>query len=94
MNVMENSYKREKAYEMSMRGHDAFDREDYQEAFRCWTTALKMDDSYEGAGAAQTNIGYLYENGYGVEKDEQEAVEWYEKAAENGNIYGLRNLAH
>ncbi len=94
MNVMENSYKREKAYEMSMRGHDAFDREDYEEAFRCWTTALKMDDSYEGSGAAQTNIGYLYENGYGVEKDEQEAVEWYEKAAENGNIYGLRNLAH
>ena len=94
MNDIGNSYKREKAYEMSMRGHEAFDREDYKEAFWCWTTAQKMDDSYEGSKTAQTNIGYLYETGLGVEKDELEAVKWYEKAVANGCLYGLRNLAH
>ncbi len=91
---MGDSFKSDKAYELSMKGHEAFDREDYQEAFWCWTTAQKMDDSYEGSGAAQTNIGYLYENGLGVEKNEQEAIMWYQKAADNGCPYGLKNLAH
>lgn len=38
---MGDSFKSDKAYELSMKGHEAFDREDYQEAFWCWTTAQK-----------------------------------------------------
>ena len=30
----------------------------------------------------QFNLGVMYENGRGVEKDEAEAVKWYRKAAE------------
>ena len=29
------------------------------------------------------NLGYMYEKGYGVTKDQVEAVKWYRKAAYN-----------
>ena len=34
-------------------------------------------------GAAQYRIGTMYENGIGVERNQDEALKWYEKAAEN-----------
>ena len=34
---------------------------------------------------AQIWLGYCYENGYGVEKDITKAVEWYRKAAAQGD---------
>jgi len=32
----------------------------------------------QGHASAQCNLALCYENGTGVEKDEQKAVEWYE----------------
>ena len=34
---------------------------------------------------AQLNLGVCYQYGIGVEKDEKQAVEWYQKAAEQGD---------
>jgi len=34
---------------------------------------------------AQTNLGDCYYNGKGVEQDASKALEWYKKAAEQGN---------
>jgi TPR repeat protein len=34
----------------------------------------------------------MYENGYGVTKDDTEAVKWFRKAAEQGNATGQYNL--
>nr|WP_051869077.1 SEL1-like repeat protein [Xenorhabdus bovienii] len=34
------------------------------------------------SAAGMCNVGYLYQTGLGVEKDEQKALEWYQKAAE------------
>ena len=39
----------------------------------------------KGYAAAQYNLGYCYEKGMGVSKDEEKAVEWYTKAANQGD---------
>ncbi|ACE06309.1 hypothetical protein Aasi_0950 [Candidatus Amoebophilus asiaticus 5a2] len=36
----------------------------------------------QGNILAQTNLGYMYENGLGVKQDNERAVEWYKNAAE------------
>src|SRR5256885_17240338 len=38
----------------------------------------------QGHGAAQNSLGWMYANGRGVDQDDQEAVRWYRKAAEQG----------
>ena len=42
-----------------------------------------------GNADAQTNLGYAYSNGRGVEQDYAEAVKWYRLAAEQGDA--MRN---
>jgi TPR repeat protein len=41
---------------------------------------------------AQMSMGMAYELGYGVAKDEQEALRWYELAAAQGNVLALERL--
>ena len=41
---------------------------------------------------AQNNMGVLYANGQGVDKDLVEAVRWYRKAAEQGHAQAQTNL--
>lgn len=38
----------------------------------------------QGFPGAQSNLGDLYANGYGVPKDPAEAASWYKKSAEQG----------
>ena len=35
---------------------------------------------------AQDNLGWMYQHGRGVPQDDVEAVKWYRKAAEGGNL--------
>ena len=42
--------------------------------------------------ALRYEIGWIYENGYGVEQDYAKALEWYTKVAEAGNIYAMNNI--
>ena len=44
-----------------------------------------------GDSQAQCNLGWCYETGTGVEKDEKKAVRWYTKSAEQG-VAGARTL--
>ena len=39
-----------------------------------------------------TNLGEMYEEGRGVDKDEKEAVRWYRKAAEKGDKEAQKRL--
>ncbi|MDR0834581.1 MAG: protein kinase [Candidatus Symbiothrix sp.] len=39
----------------------------------------------QGNSSDQTNLGWMYRNGYGVVKNYIEAAKWYRKAAEQGN---------
>jgi TPR repeat protein len=38
------------------------------------------------------HLGFAYERGKGVARDPVEAVRWYQKAAEAGNVYAMNNL--
>ena len=40
----------------------------------------------------QFNLGYCYQNGFGVSKDDSEAVKWYRMAAEQGDARSQYNL--
>ncbi len=40
----------------------------------------------QGNVSAQFNLADMYSNGRGIAKDDQQAVMWYRKAAEQGNV--------
>jgi len=46
----------------------------------------------EGHADSQYNVGLMYEQGIGVEKDEKEAVAWYGQSAAQGNSAAQYNL--
>jgi TPR repeat protein len=46
----------------------------------------------KGKAIAQSNLGFMYENGYGVEQSYEKAVEYYTMAAEQGHADAQRNL--
>jgi TonB family protein len=47
----------------------------------------------QGDAAAQNNVGWLYQNGWGVQQDYSKAMAWYRKAADQGNATAEVNLA-
>lgn len=67
------------------RGHLAAGRN--SEAFTLLSSAAE-----HGYRAAQVDLAALYESGAGVAKDEQAALQWYERAAEAGDAAALRAL--
>ena len=46
----------------------------------------------KGDASAQFNLGFMYDTGNGVAKDEAEAVKWYRKAADQGHAIAQFNL--
>ncbi len=68
-------------------GQDAFRRGAYSEAAVHWRDAAEKGDT-----AAQHSLAYLYDRGWGVEKDAVEAAHWYRAAAERGNPGSMLNL--
>ncbi len=75
------------AEECYKKGIDCFESKKFEEA------AFWFRGSAEkGNASAQCYLGYLYENGIGVEKSNIEAAKWYLKAAEQGNTLAQNNL--
>jgi hypothetical protein len=66
----------------------AFDRKDYQTAFR-----LFLGLAQNGNSDAQNNLAVMYRMGYGVTQNLTEAVKWFRRAAAQGNAQAHRNLA-
>ena len=62
------------------KGEDAYTAGDYATALAEFTPLAKAGDAL-----AQYNLGKMYRFGYGVEKDDAEAMKWYRLAAEAGN---------
>ncbi len=53
------------------------------------------DLATKGDATAQSVLGYMYEVGLGVPQDKTKAINWYRKAADQGNVYAndaLRGL--
>ena len=39
-------------------------------------------------------LGFMYENGYGVERNNNTSMEYYEMAVEMGNVHAMHNLGY
>jgi TPR repeat protein len=63
-------------------------RKDYEEAFRWFQKGAEAGDS-----SAQTNLGYMYDQGLGRQRNPSTAAACYGKAADAGNPLGENNLA-
>lgn len=61
---------------------------DYNKAKHLFELASTHDNPY-----SVTNLGYMYEHGFGVEQDVQKAIQYYTKGAELGNNTSYNNLA-
>jgi TPR repeat protein len=71
------------------KGKAAYDRKDYLEGMR-----LMRQAADQGNAEAQTYVGYFYEKGLGVPKDNAEALSWYRKAAALGYPAAQRNIGN
>lgn len=69
-------------------GKIAFEERQYQQAYDVW---LKLAES--GDHKAQNNLGGLYATGRGVIQDEQKALIWISRAAEQGDEKAIFNLS-
>ena len=48
----------------------------------------------QGDATAQVQLGWMYNNGEGVVKDDKQAAAWYRKAAEQGNTIAQAQLGN
>jgi len=51
-----------------------------------------LRNAEQGSDDAQYKLGFMYQNGYGVEQNDEEAVRWYRRAAEQDNAEAQFNL--
>jgi TPR repeat protein len=65
--------------------HTALAQKDYSGAFSIYTVLAQ-----HGNAIAQFNLGACYINGQGVQKDEKQAFDWFEKSAVQGNTQALQ----
>ena len=61
-------------------GSEATTRGDYQTTFK-----FLLPLAEQGYAEAKFNLGHMYSKGRGVKQDDFEAVNWYRKAAEQGD---------
>ena len=80
--------KQEEAQKDFDRGEQYYHTGDYQNAFKYVSIAAE-----KGLLTAQRNLGVLYENGTGVLQDYHKAIEWYQRASEQGDTLAQLFLA-
>jgi len=68
-------------------GVEHYNKENYTEAVKYFRQAADMENA-----KAQYNLGWCYENGLGVQKNEIEAAKWFRKAAEQGDMTAQNKL--
>ena len=69
-------------------GWNAYEAGEYEKAAEIWTALAET-----GHINAQTNLGFMYDYGTGVNRDHQLAARWYRAAATQGSAAGQYNLA-
>jgi TPR repeat protein len=73
---------------LTKRADDAYDRKDYTTAVPEYTKLAEANDTW-----AMSRLGYLYNRGLGVKRDDTQGAYWLRKAADNGNAHSMYNLA-
>ncbi|KAF8926036.1 hypothetical protein BGZ58_000244, partial [Dissophora ornata] len=56
------------------------------------TTEENLKSANQGDADAQSNLGFMYDNGKGVPQDYPKAIEWYLKATNQGDAIAQSNL--
>lgn len=69
------------------KGQQAFNAQKYKRAFDTWHPLAD-----KGIPEAQYGVAFMYESGWGVERDYAEAFRWYQLAAEQGHVKSQFNL--
>lgn len=67
-----------------LKGNAANKVNNYQEAFKWYTLSAE-----KGYANAMYSLGYIYENGEGMDPNIGEAMKWYQKASQKGNTDAL-----
>lgn len=68
-------------------GLTAYNKKDYLSALQEFKPLAE-----QGSADAQNALGVMYEKGFGVEKNDGQAIRWYRQAAEQGNENSQLNL--
>ena len=68
-------------------GYQSYLKGDYRAAYDEWLPLAELGDA-----EAQYNLGVLYDEGAGIERDLIKAAEWYRKAADRGFVDAQINL--
>src|SRR5437868_13098425 len=68
-------------------GNEYLDKHDYGMALTWFRKAAD-----QGNAAAENNVGWLYENGFGVTQDDAEALKWYHRVADGESVQAQDNL--
>ena len=74
-------------YSLFTEGMKEYENKNYAGALAKWQ--LLADKGY---ASAQFQLGWMYDQGLGVQQNEAEAVNWYRKAAEQRDAYAQLNL--
>src|SRR6266496_147077 len=68
-------------------GNDYLEKRDYAMAMTWFRKAADR-----GNAAAENNVGWLNENGFGVPQNYAQALNWYRKAADQGSASGMSSV--
>lgn len=68
--------------------YDAFLNGRYEDAIAIWLPLASAGDA-----SAQFNIGVMYANGLGVDRDMRSAMEWWSRAAKQLHVRAAHNMA-
>ncbi len=71
-----------------MEGWRAYQRGEFATALQHWNKLAE-----EGDPVAQYNVGVMYDEGTGVDRDPAKVVAWWSKAADQGHVMAQHNLA-
>lgn len=74
--------------ELTFPGYAEYQEHRYKEAYD-----KLLPTAEEGNAEAQCMLGTLYQLGLGVDVDEEQAIWWYERSAEQGYAIANNNLA-
>ena len=80
MLIWHNTFSLEEIEKWYKSGEQSLENKDYQQAFRLFNMAAEKNYA-----PAQDKLGWMYQNGWGVEKDYLKAKEFYLKAVNQGN---------
>ncbi len=69
-------------------GYQAYQRGDFALALEHWRPLADA-----GNAKAQFNLGVMYDEGRGLAPDRKKAVDWWHKAAAQGDVNAMHNLA-